>query len=155
MRSKIVWSLAAVFLCLTVWAQDDAKDLPDGPGKDITAKACIDCHGAANFRKLRLTEDEWWDKVGDMVTRGAKASDKEQADVVAYLVRFFGKDSKVLMNTAPQSELIVVLHFTPAESQALASYRADYGPFKEWRDLQKVPGLDPKKLEAQKDKMAF
>jgi competence ComEA-like helix-hairpin-helix protein len=59
------------------------------------------------------------------------------------------------MNTAPHSELIVVLGFTAAESQALVTYRTDYGNFKEWRDVLKVPGLDGKKVEDRKDKMAF
>jgi competence ComEA-like helix-hairpin-helix protein len=147
--------MAAASLCLAVQVDDDVKALPDGPGKETVAKTCIACHGAASFRKMRLTEDEWWEKVGDMVDRGAKADEKEQAAVVAYLAKNFGKDSKVNVNTAPHSELIVVLKFSGDESQAIVSYRTDYGNFKEWRDLLKVPGVDSKKVEAQKDKMAF
>jgi competence protein ComEA len=155
-KSKVLWSVAAAAsLCLALPVDDDAKDLPDGPGKDIVAKVCIDCHGAANFRKFRLDEDQWWEKVGDMVERGAHADDKQQAAMVAYLVKNFGKASPVLMNTAPHSELIVILGFTAAESQAIVSYRNDYGPFKQWNDLLKVPGVDAKKVEAQKDKMVF
>ena len=153
---KSLWILGAVAsLAFAVPADDDVKALPDGPGKEIVAKACIQCHGAASFRKMRLTEDQWWDKVGDMVDRGAKASEKEQADVVAYLAGNFGPDAKVNVNTAPHSELIVVLGFTAAESQAIVNYRTDYGNFKQWSDLSKVPGVDPKKVEAKKEKMAF
>ena len=156
MRTRIAWSIAvATSLGLAWQADDDAKALPDGPGKEIVVKACVDCHGAANFRKFRLPENEWWDKVADMVERGAKADDKEQTAIVAYLVRNFGKDCKVLMNSAPQSELIVVLRFTPAESQAIVGYRSDNGAFKTWQDILKVPGVDARKIEAQKEKMAF
>jgi len=155
-RTKLLWSLAAAAsLALALPVDDDAKNLPEGPGKDIVAKVCIDCHGSANFRKLRLDEDQWWEKVGDMVERGARADDKQQAGMVAYLVKYFGKTSPVLVNTAPHSELIVVLGFSAPESQAIVSYRTDYGPFKQWQDLLKVPGVDAKKVEAHKDKMIF
>jgi competence protein ComEA len=156
MKTKSLCILAAgASLGLALAADDDARALPDGPGKDLVAKVCIDCHTAATFRKMRLDEDGWWDKVGDMVDRGAKADEKQQAEVVAYLARNFGPDSKVNVNTAPHSELIVVLGFTVDESKALVAYRTDHGAFKEWSDVLKVPALDAKKVEAQKDKMAF
>jgi competence ComEA-like helix-hairpin-helix protein len=146
---------AAASLAVALAADDDGKVLPDGPGKELVAKVCIDCHTAATFRKMRLNEDEWWDKVGDMVDRGARADEKQQAEVVAYLARNFGRDSKVNMNTAPHSELIVVLGFTVDESKALVQYRTDHGGFQDWSDVRKVPGVDGRKVEAQKDKMSF
>jgi len=146
---------AAASLALALPADDEVKALPDGPGKETVAKVCIDCHTASTFRKMRLTEDLWWDKVEDMVDRGAKADEKQQAEIVAYLFRNFGPDAKVNMNTAPNSELIVVLRFKTDEAQALVAYRTDHGPFKEWSEVLKVPGIDAGKVEAQKDKMAF
>src|SRR5580704_5242268 len=124
MTSKIqTLCLVAACSIAVALANDEAKDLPDGPGKELVAKVCIDCHTSATFRKARLSEDEWTDKVGDMVDRGAKADEKQQAEIVAYLVHNFGKGAKVNMNTAPQSELIVVLGFTIVESKALVDYR--------------------------------
>ena len=160
----LVWNLITKTLCVLFFAaslavalasDDEAKDLPDGPGRDTVAKVCIDCHTAGTFRKMRLNENEWWDKVGDMVDRGAKADEKQQAEIVAYLVRNFGPGAKVNMNTAPLSELMVVLGFSADESKALAGYRADRGGFKDWSEVAKVPGVDSKKVEAQKEKMAF
>jgi competence protein ComEA len=145
----------AASLAFALAADDEAKDLPDGPGKDLVAKVCIDCHTAATFRKARLSEDEWIDKVGDMVDRGAQADEKQQSEIVAYLVHNFGKGAKVNMNTAPHSELMVVLGFTVDESKALVEYRTGHAPFKEWGDVLKVAGVESKKVEAQKDKMAF
>jgi competence ComEA-like helix-hairpin-helix protein len=144
--ASLVWALAA---------DDEAKSLPDGPGKELVAQVCIDCHSAASFRKQRLSENEWWDKVGDMVDRGAKADEKQQGEIVAYLLRNFGPGAKVNVNTAPQSELMAVLGFTVDESKSFTAYRADHGAFQDWSDVAKVPGLDAKKVEAQKDKMAF
>jgi competence ComEA-like helix-hairpin-helix protein len=145
----------AASLAVALASDDEAKDLPDGPGKDTVAKVCIDCHTAGTFRKMRFNEDEWVDKVGDMVDRGAKADEKQQAEIVAYLVRNFGPGAKVNVNTAPLSELMVVLGFTADESKALAAYRTGHGAFKDWREVAKVSGVDAKKVEAQKDKMAF
>ena len=155
MTAKTLCILAVATSLALALANDEAKALPGGPGKDTVAKVCIDCHTASTFRKMRLSEDEWYDKVGDMVDRGAKADDKQQSEIVAYLVRNFGTDSKVNMNTAPHSELMVVLGFTPAESKALVAYRTGHGAFKEWSDVLKVPGIDAKKVEDQKDKMSF
>jgi hypothetical protein len=147
--------LAAASLALAFNADDDGNELPAGPGKELVAKVCIDCHTAANFRKKRLSEDEWFNTVADMVDRGAKANDKQQAEIVGYLVRNFGADSKVVMNTAPHTELMAVLGFTLEESKALVAYRTGHDSFKDWNDVAKVPGVDAKKVEAQKDKLAF
>jgi competence protein ComEA len=156
MNTKNLWTLAvAASLALALQAGDEVKALPDGPGKELVAKVCIDCHTSGTFRKMRLNEDEWWEKVGDMVDRGAKADEKQQAEIVSYLAGHFGRDAKVNINTAPHSELIVVLGFTQDESKALIAYRTDHGEFKDSSDVLKVPGVDAKKVEAKKDKMAF
>ena len=156
MTAKTTFLLfAAASLAVALAAGDEAKDLPVGPGKETVAKVCIDCHTAGTFRKMRFNENEWWDKVGDMVDRGAKADEKQQGEIVAYLVRNFGPDAKVNMNTAPLSELMVVLGFTADESKALIAYRTDHGAFKDWSEVAKVPGVDSKKVEAQKEKMGF
>jgi competence ComEA-like helix-hairpin-helix protein len=156
LTAKTVCLLFAAALLATALASDDeAKDLPGGPGKETVAKVCIDCHSAGTFRKMRFNENEWWDKVGDMVDRGAKADEKQQAEIVAYLVGNFGPNAKVNMNTAPLSELMVVLGFTADESKALVACRTDHGAFKDWSEVAKVTGVDSKKVEAQKDKMAF
>jgi competence ComEA-like helix-hairpin-helix protein len=156
LKTKALCTMAIIAsLSAALPADDEAKDLPDGAGKDLVAKVCIDCHTAGTFRKMRFAEDEWTDKVGDMVDRGAKADEKQQAEIVAYLVRNFGKGARVNMNTAPLSELMVVLGFTADESKAVVASRTDHGAFKAWSDVAKVAGVDAKKVEAQKDKMAF
>jgi competence protein ComEA len=152
MRFWFACLLACGFL---VFAGDEAASLPNGPGKDVVAKVCTACHGVSNFRKERLSKDEWQDQVGDMVDRGAKATDDEVSAIVAYLTANFGPESKVNVNTAPIPELKTVLEFTTDEAVALIEYRQTKGDFKEWKDLEKVPGLDQKKIEEKKDLMAF
>ena len=75
--------------------------------------------------------------------------------MVEYLAQMFGKDSKVYVNTAPFEELKAVFGLTVEETNAVISYRKDNGSFKSWRDLQKVPGIDGKKIEKKKELIAL
>lgn len=154
MKALFLLALAGS-LAIALTDDEEAKALPTGAGKEQVVKICLDCHGAGHFRGQRLSADDWSDKVYEMVDQGAKATDDEIIVVVAYLVKNFGKDSKVLVNTAPLVELKSVLGFTVAESEAVVAYRKDHPAFQEWRDLLKVPGIDPGKVEARKDLMVF
>jgi competence protein ComEA len=139
------------------WAADDedVKGLPDAPGKDVVVKLCLSCHGAANFRKKRLTKDGWSEQVADMIDRGAQATDEQAATIVDYLTQTFGKESKVNVNTAPFEELKSVLGLTTEESRAVVAWRKENGDFKSWQDVKKVPGIDPQKLENKKETIVF
>src|ERR1700683_665291 len=101
-RKAVGWALAAAVCSVAAAAADDeAKLLPEGPGREVTVKVCINCHDASNFRKVRLDRDEWEKEVGLMVDNGAKATDEELAVVTDYLVENFGPKSKIHVNTAP------------------------------------------------------
>jgi competence protein ComEA len=137
---------------LAVAADDEeAKALPDSPGKDVTVKACLSCHGTGNIRKKRLTKEGWAEQVADMVDRGAEATEAQQAVVVEYLTQNFGKGSKIHINTAPFEELRSVLGLSVDETKAVLAYRNENGNFKSWQDLLKVPGVDAKKIESRKE----
>jgi competence protein ComEA len=143
-------------LALAAAADDkEARLLPDGAGKEVAARVCIDCHDSGNFRRARFTAAEWVDSVADMVDRGAKATPSEVETLVAYLAANFGKDSPVRMNTAPFVEIKVVLGFTVAEARAIVEYREANGPFHSVEDLRKVPGVDAAKVDAQKTRIVF
>jgi competence protein ComEA len=145
--------LAAALLAAA--ADDDAKLLPDGPGKEVVVRTCLECHDAATFRKKRLNRDDWSETVGKMVDQGAQANSQEQTAIIDYLVHNFGPDSKVRINTASFSEIRVVLSFTNEDTKAIIAYRDQHGDFKELGDLLKVPGVDSKKVEAKKEMLAF
>ena len=156
--SGVCITVAALFLALVGLASaadEEVKLLPDGPGKELVGRVCFDCHGAGNFRKARLNQDAWSDEVADMVDRGAKANESEMAAIVEYLAKSFGKDSKVNVNTAPLVELKVVLGLSVKDSQAVIDYREANGKFQTLQDVEKVPGIDGAKVEAQKDIIAF
>jgi competence protein ComEA len=147
--------LALAAICVFAADEKDAGLLPDGEGKALVGRVCIDCHASGNFRRARLTKDQWEESVADMVDRGAKATDEEVNTIVAYLEKNFGKGAKVQMNSAPLVEIKVVLGFTVPESQAVVDYREKNGGIKSFEDLAKIPGVDPAKVESARDRMAF
>jgi competence protein ComEA len=152
---RFVLLLAASAAAFALADDGGAGLLPDGTGKAVIAKACTECHSVDRMRGLRLSKDDWWDKINDMVDRGAKANDQESEAMVDYLVKNFGKDSKVWVNTAPMVELKSVLGFTVHESEAVVAYREANGKFTGVAELLKVPGIDPKKVEAKRDLLVF
>ena len=68
-----------------------AQDLPDGPGKEQTAKACIGCHGAENFTAKRASKDDWKAVVETMIGYGAEIPKDQLETIVNYLAKNFGK----------------------------------------------------------------
>jgi competence protein ComEA len=152
---SIATCLALAAICMFAADEKDASLLPDGEGKALVGRVCIDCHGSGNFRRARLTRDQWEESVADMVDRGAKASDEEVNTIVAYLEKNFGKGAKVQMNSAPLVEMKVVLGLSVPESQAIVDYREKNGGIKSFEDLVKIPGVDPAKVESARDRMAF
>jgi competence protein ComEA len=148
-------ALVLAALCANAADEKDAAALPEGAGKAVVGRVCIDCHGSANFRRARLTPEEWADSVADMVDRGAKATPAEVDIIVAYLGTNFGRDAKVQMNSAPLVEIKVVLGFSVPESQAVVNYREQSGAIKSFDDLLKIPGVDPAKAQSARARMAF
>jgi mono/diheme cytochrome c family protein len=64
--------------------------LPAGPGCDIVAVACSQCHGLNAFTWLRQGEGAWRHQVYDMILRGTQISPNEIDTVVTYLAANFG-----------------------------------------------------------------
>lgn len=129
-----------------------AQDLPDGPGKATVEKLCSNCHGLATVVGLRRTRSGWQTTVDDMAGRGAAGTDEEFDTVVQYLYRYLGK---VNVNKAGAKELEEVLDISSQQAGAIVAYRAANGDFKDLDALQKVPGIDAKKLDDDKDRIAF
>jgi hypothetical protein len=66
---------------------EPASELPPGPGHDVTVQVCLECHPADIITRRRLSPAEWKDMVDVMVNHGAKADDKQKAEIVEYLSR--------------------------------------------------------------------
>ena len=152
---KIVYLMLFCLAGAPAADEKEAARLPDGPGKEVVGKLCLNCHDSGNFRKARYASEEWSDSVADMVERGAKGTDAEIEAVVAYLAKNFGPGAPVRINTAPFAEIKVVLGFTVAETRALLEYREKNGDWKSFEELRKVPGIDLAKAAAQKARIVF
>ncbi|HEX4808426.1 MAG TPA: helix-hairpin-helix domain-containing protein [Bryobacteraceae bacterium] len=134
------------------WAQT-GPELPEGKGKAQFTQICSHCHGLEMVTKHRNTSDGWSAVVDDMVSRGAQGTDDDFDLVVAYLSAHFGP--KINVNKANESELSTALGITSADADAIVHYRETAGEIKDWSDLEKVPHIDIKKLENQKDRIEF
>jgi cytochrome c5 len=67
------------------------QTLPPAPEHDLVTRVCSACHAPEVVTAKRHTSDEWDDIIAKMVDHGARASDAEQDQILAYLVRFYGK----------------------------------------------------------------
>ena len=157
---------ALVYLAFAL-APDDPV-LPPGEGQAIVQQKCASCHALKVVTGKRASRQQWSTIVDQMVTRGADVSDDDIDPLLDYLAKNFGpgtsqagaekphdRTGPVNVNTASASELAASLDLTEAEATSILSYRERKGNFKEWRDLTKVPGVDAKKIESNKDRLVF
>jgi competence ComEA-like helix-hairpin-helix protein len=148
---KLVALVVPLFVCSFVQAQD----LPEGKGKKLVQDVCGGCHGVDAVIGQRATKEGWESIVGDMVSRGASASNEDIQTIIDYLTKNFGPEpSKVNVNKATAKEIESGLELTTTEAETLVKYRQDHGDFKDWDGLTKA-GVDPKKLEPKKDRIVF
>ena len=130
--------------------------LPEGAGRDVTLNICGKCHGADTVASVRHTPDGWREVIAKMVAAGAQGSEQELGTVAQYLSTHFAAEvQKPLdLNTAPAIELESVAGLLRKEAAALITHREKNGPCKKLEDLKNVPGLDYKKIEARKTRLA-
>jgi competence ComEA-like helix-hairpin-helix protein len=162
--------LLACFLfgwALPLVAQDD---LPAGKGKETLENTCTECHGLDKVLSALRSRERWRTIAAEMRSKGATMSDAEMDTLVEYLSQYFGTVEnapqksktidkitidKINVNRATAKELETVLQLTPGEAAAVVRYREAKGPFKAWRDLTRVRGLDKAKIAAKRDQLSF
>ena len=155
MRTRFL--ILAALACAACFAAQD-PELPEGAGKALVAKTCTRCHGLEMFAAGRKTGREWSLILDKMVEEGLDASDADTGTILNYLTTYLGKDSapaKINVNKAAAKELEQALGLLDTEAEAVIKYRSDHGPFKDWRELTKVDGVDSKKIESHKDQIEF
>ena len=131
--------------------------LQDGPGKTETEKVCKGCHEVERSVSKRQDRDGWRATMDKMVALGAKGSDNELDAVFEYLVKNYPAEEvpKINVNKASSIELESGLTLRKSQAAAVIQYRTKNGDFKSIDDLKKVPGIDPEKIEAKKDRIVF
>ena len=156
-RSAVVTAGAAAVWFGSAAPASAQAALPDGPGKEQLVKICGQCHEPQRAASIRLTREGWESTIGDMIARGAKGSDQDFQAILDYLAtNYLGEAARPLnVNTATSVELESVLLLLRKEAAAVIAYREKNGLFKSVDDLKKVPGIDAKKIESQKDRLYF
>jgi cytochrome c5 len=95
-RYSIPFFAALCFCALPLRAQ-----LPEGEGKEIIERECAACHDTGHISGQKKTRDDWIDTVSKMMDRGASLNAKEFDTVIAYLVKYFGKEDAKIGMSAP------------------------------------------------------
>jgi competence protein ComEA len=152
------FSFAVSFLfATTLFTSSVLAEIPPGPGHDETGKVCGKCHSPEQATSLKQSKTAWEETISKMVNLGSEGTDEEYEAILNYLVRNFGPEvaRPINVNKATGVELEAGLGLTRAESAAVLQYRTDKGNFKDLDDLKSVPGLDFKKVEAKKMRLAF
>ena len=69
---------------------------PPGPGRDVLAAACTNCHDLGGIEPFRGYYDaaRWRRLVDTMIAHGAKLDETETDVLVAYLVEHFGPGTR-------------------------------------------------------------
>jgi competence protein ComEA len=159
-QSKLAWVIGVCLLGVpSSYGQQPAAsshpELPDGPGKDTLIKTCSSCHSPDNVLANGQDRAGWEATLQKMAGFGAQASDEEFTQILEYLVKNFPANAPINVNKAIAAQLVSGLGLTAAEADAVVAYRKQNGDFKTMDDLKKVPGVDAKKLDAKKDRIAF
>lgn len=131
------------------------EKLPNGRGRETMKRVCGECHSAENVAGMAKTREEWGALVGEMAAVGAQATDDEFNEIVDYLAASFPKTPKINVNKAAPKDIERGLELSAKEAEAIVHYREEKGSFKSIEELEKVPGVDAKKIEAKKDRLTF
>jgi len=145
-------SFALGWFVTTAWAQ-----LPDGPGKEETLKACKQCHEIERSVTPRQNREGWEGTIDKMVALGAQITDEQYTIVLDYLAKNFppAPIPKLNVNKATAIEFESRLSLLRSQAAAIIEYRSKNGDFKSIEDLKKVPGIDTAKIDAKKDQLTF
>jgi len=75
--------------CLAPWCASGQSpaQLPDAPNRETVQRICSACHPAQIVLGRGMTREQWGGIVSNMISRGAKGSDEEFAQVVDYLAQ--------------------------------------------------------------------
>jgi competence ComEA-like helix-hairpin-helix protein len=90
-----------------------------------------------------------------MAAVGAQGTEDEFNEIVDYLATYFPKTPKINVNKATAKDLESGLELSAKEAEAIVHHREEKGSFKSVEDVEKVPGVDAKKIEAKKDRLMF
>lgn len=165
LQSNRIWRSLIIALALSGFiisgrlssTASQTRPMPDGQGKAETQRFCSTCHDLDKSLSLKQDRAGWQRTVEKMVSFGMKATDTDLNTMIDYLTRSYPADDvpRLKVNTAEAIEFESILSLRRSQAAAVIKYREKIGKFKTIADLKKVPGIDPAKIEAKKDRLIF
>jgi competence ComEA-like helix-hairpin-helix protein len=122
------------------------------PSAGLFAQMCNKCHDAARITAMRRTSTEWEEVINKMIEKGATGSEKEFETIYTYVLRYYGK---LYINNATSDDITTILGLSKKDAETIVAYRKANGSFADFDAIKKVPDIDLKKLDEQKDAVAF
>ena len=152
-----LWFASLLAATIPTLAQTLEGQLPAGEGKDVVERVCSPCHGVYPLTQRNRSREAWLATISTMQANGAQGTRSDFQTVADYLTKYVGVEvsDTIRINRAGVHSLTNFFKLFPEEADAIIKYRDQNGPFKQWEDLKKVPGIDPGKLESKKDKIDF
>jgi mono/diheme cytochrome c family protein len=90
---KLILALAvggAMFGAAVSAQAQQGNPFPEGPGREIVAVACTQCHAPNAVTQLRMNEAGWRNQIYDMILRGAQIGPNDIDAATKYLATAFG-----------------------------------------------------------------
>jgi competence protein ComEA len=152
LKSWCVTAAVSIALSLVFVSAARAQEPTDDPGAQEFQAVCSKCHPPDRIVAARRTKTQWEETLDKMTKLGAPITDDNYDLLMSFLVQHYGK---VNVNRSVAADIAEALGLTTEEAQAIVKYRDDNGPFADFDSVTKVPGVDPKKLEKNKDAITF
>ena len=132
-------------------------EFPAGDGRDTTLRLCTKCHSPTVILATGRDREGWEAIISKMVSMGAVGTDEDFTQIADYLTTSFPPVAvaKININKATNLEIASALGISADEAKAVTNYKDKAGNFKSLDDLKKVPGIDPRNLDARKDRILY
>jgi competence protein ComEA len=154
-RSVHAWCLvaaASVLTAVSIVAASGQQDASKDAGAETFTAVCSKCHTPERILAARRTRTQWEEILDKMTKLGAQVTDDNYDTLMDYLLRRYGM---ININRGESKEIALVVNLPAADADAIVKYRADHGPFADFDAVAKVPGIDVKKLEANRAAISF
>jgi outer membrane protein assembly factor BamB len=149
---RIAWAFSSLLFAAAAVVAISGQQAAPEPSKANFERLCGTCHEPERGMSSRRTREMWLQTVNQMVARGAQGTDDELMAVVEYLTREHGR---VNVNLASAADIALVLGLTPAEAAAIVEHRRQRGTFDDAAAVERVAGIDARKIAARRDAMVF
>jgi competence protein ComEA len=132
-------------------------EFPAGEGRDTVLRLCVKCHSPNIILAYGQTRLGWENTITKMVRLGAQGEDEDFSDIADYLTANFPPSTvkKIFVNMATDQQIADTLGISLDDAKAMVAYRDKIKGFNSIEDMKKVPNVDAKKIDANKDKLIF